>query len=1029
MERTVVGIVGKLELSVFILRVRRGDLTKDTLRQLRTYVFYPMRDDDDNLYDEQRLSRIESMLESALADETLSQRPPSSPSRSQSSRASSPDYTSRPPHKRRRTSRTGPSNNTTAGDLPHPRYFSSYTASLAPTPPANAPNAYLDFPFSHLPPRALSPPPVPASHLDASAVRAGNDPRLRCIQVDDSSGIETSDTSVPLTLDPSSRISLGGGAWLRKSFPSTQLQGPREEEVGSTSGWAALKLLASEAEGGEWVPYALSKQLLGIFMIHVHPVFPVLNKQAYLSMHYRANPPVPRCLSLAVYLAGSLFCQDPLVCGVGGDQNQNKEDAPFSPERIWEKLDERLREDTLAEGAPTLSFLQALCLARILQDDWADDEQQSSPTLGAGKSSNALLDWTRRGTALKIAFAFNLHRSPTSFRLSPSEKRHRRRLWWCLYTLEIWDAAIRGRPPSVRDGMFDVEPVDDMGDVDDVADREQATGHEFFVHTVGLTRILARVLALGYTDSSATKTKTKTEKSSRFAGEVQELRFWLGEWYRELPGYFRCGEGEAGKEGRDFLMQTYACALEIGYHTVSLLLHRAVLRRNGGGKGREGEVGLRSPSSPRRGDREGGHERQDVALEALLLRNATAIVMAATSVPDQSLKGFPWRLCQLGLTLAGTLFVEQITTAPQHPSESFAMVSRGTYYLSRLTQTWDRERATGPATRRNRRGNAERKVKGLMHVSGVALESNGNMFGPAPAQAYVDRENAIPLPHEDPTFVLSSVVEMGNAAGGGGAHSERFGSVSEGSRWGRSSQQGGYAAQGAHAAPPPLGRQASGLLMGNLPAPGPLSHAPQHQHQHQQYQHQQSLPPVSHALPNIMDPLSGPPTLPPPMRSTSPFSNSSSNGYNTRTNSGAGQSHGYGRSASVGMMPGHGQPGHGQHTGYDQHQQYRTLPQPPTFPPPPPPLSASSTTGSQTGHGGYSHGGYTQAAAPPPLPPSYRQTTYDGYTQSSTLPPPRTSAIRDQGYPPPPPPPPPPQTHGQGQSGWAGQNGTVGGRY
>jgi hypothetical protein len=128
--------------------------------------------------------------------------------------------------------------------------------------------------------------------------------------------------------------------------------------------------------------------------------------------------------------------------------------------------------------------------------------------------------------------------------------RARTATWWCVYLVDIWDSARRGRPAGIHEQSYDV-PLPPMG----ITPTDEGI---FFFRLVGLTRILSRVLTFGFNNVASTLPTLDFNAEET----VRELRTELAEWYRleTLPRTSPLGQN-----------------IYIAYLTVVILLHRPLL--------------------------------------------------------------------------------------------------------------------------------------------------------------------------------------------------------------------------------------------------------------------------------------------------------------------------------------------------------------------------------------------------------------------------------------------------------------------
>jgi hypothetical protein len=172
----------------------------------------------------------------------------------------------------------------------------------------------------------------------------------------------------------------------------------------------------------------------------VHPLFPIIHKDAFkTAVSQTSSKDIPNHLLWAVYLAASSFSSDARL-----------EEGPSSRLEIEKHL-KRARDRDLESGKSSdLSLIQSLLLGELFP---AKRERKV-----------ALLSWTINGRAAKLALKRKLNVDPQKLGFEPEVAHARILTWWCVYIVDIWDAARRGRPPSLHEGEYDV-PLPTLSDV------------------------------------------------------------------------------------------------------------------------------------------------------------------------------------------------------------------------------------------------------------------------------------------------------------------------------------------------------------------------------------------------------------------------------------------------------------------------------------------------------------------------------------------------------------------------------------
>src|SRR5579859_5495858 len=200
-------------------------------------------------------------------------------------------------------------------------------------------------------------------------------------------------------------------------------------------------------------------------------------------------------LAWAVFLAASSFTDDVRL-----------QEGPHSRLQIEKRLKHACDRE-LERGHSNLCLIPALILSQLFP---AKRERKV-----------ALLSWTINGRAVKLALKQKLNVDPKKLGIEGETARARISTWWCVYIVDIWDSARRGRPASIHEGDYDIR----LPTAETTSEEEN-----YFVRLVFLTRILARVLSFGYNNN---------QTSSALAGaidfnteeRVRDLRRQLADWY------------------------------------------------------------------------------------------------------------------------------------------------------------------------------------------------------------------------------------------------------------------------------------------------------------------------------------------------------------------------------------------------------------------------------------------------------------------------------------------------------------------
>ena len=409
------------------------------------------------------------------------------------------------------------------------------------------------------------------------------------------------------------------------------------------------------------------------YFIHVHPLFPVVDRREFLATYRRGSEAgtLKDHLAWAIFLAGSAYSNDPRI-----------QEGPHSRIEIEKRLKYSCERAVEHENPTDLTLLQSLLLSQLF--------------VAQRERKVALLSWTLNGRAVRLALKRRLNVNPTN-EIDPETRRARISMWWCVYLVDIWDAARRGRPPSIHEGDYDV-PVPP---ITDTASDEEV----FFAKLVALTRILGQVLAFAYNDHQTSSSMTTIDLQTEEV--VKELRNQLAQWYRV--------------NSFSSLPSALSQDLHVAYLTVVILLHRPLLP---------------TPLATAFAD----------PVLLLISKCASTIAHIAQTSGVSAAGSVPWRLyvpavCYLtaGITLA------QNALWSIHISGATPLRLSSKRDVLKLLDVFEQAEVRGHYT-----SGMSGMLLRIFHVSGVELTPPPELIVDIPG-------TGLPLPHEDPRFFASQL--------------------------------------------------------------------------------------------------------------------------------------------------------------------------------------------------------------------------------------------------------------------------------
>lgn len=307
--------------------------------------------------------------------------------------------------------------------------------------------------------------------------------------------------------------------------------------------------------------HPLGRTLVDLYFRIVHPSFPILHKDVFISKHRLSHRHFAPSLLAAVYLVALDWqLYDSSLAG--------REIQSIPNSAALEELAERTMAQDMRR--PKLSTLEAGLL--LLQRNPRVVESVSHR-----KSTS-----NRMFTAQMVSMAQDLgiHVDCSSWSIPAWEIGLRRRLAWALYMQDRWGGCIHGRPFLIQDTDWDVQPCSDsdypeLQPTDDLTLEDQSTariGWELFVRHIELAQILSDVTHTFYTASATRSGGTLDQMGVVAAVELAKpLVLRLREWHATLPSRLQLNSTSV----RELCANG---AMHLAHAAVEVALHRALVR-------------------------------------------------------------------------------------------------------------------------------------------------------------------------------------------------------------------------------------------------------------------------------------------------------------------------------------------------------------------------------------------------------------------------------------------------------------------
>ncbi|KAF4987099.1 hypothetical protein FGRMN_10543 [Fusarium graminum] len=325
---------------------------------------------------------------------------------------------------------------------------------------------------------------------------------------------------------------------------------------------ASEKMRIADLDAIEATVHPLGRTLVDLYFRIVHPSFPILHKDVFISKHRLSHRHFAPSLLAAVYLVALDWqLYDSSLAG------REVESIPDTAAL------EELAERTIAQDMrrPKLSTLEAGLLLL----------QRNRRIVESGSHTHPMSN--RMFTAQIVAMAQDLgiHIDCSSWSIPAWEVGLRRRLAWALYMQDRWGACVHGRPFLIQDSDWDVRPCSapdypELGQINPDANPDHTSpiivGWDLFIRHIELTQILSDVIRTFYSAGATRIGGTLDQMGVVAAVELAKpLVFRLREWHANLPLRLQLQSTQL----RELCANG---ALHLAHAAVEIALHRALVR-------------------------------------------------------------------------------------------------------------------------------------------------------------------------------------------------------------------------------------------------------------------------------------------------------------------------------------------------------------------------------------------------------------------------------------------------------------------
>ncbi|KAF9036042.1 hypothetical protein BDZ89DRAFT_471228 [Hymenopellis radicata] len=276
----------------------------------------------------------------------------------------------------------------------------------------------------------------------------------------------------------------------------------------------------------EDIPYPTPEQgdeLIEIFFKCVHYSFPLLHQHLFLERYMKVmaskHSGKPSRDTAFLALMFSVFACGSCVLGRKHHSASSKSSTPTSD---FGGMDYYQRAQLLfwmCTGESQIEQVQCLALLAVCNASWN--------TLAQG--------WLNAGQAIRRAQDLGLHRSSRRSNLSALDKEIRRRVWWCVYSLDRLLSMALGRPSGAHDDDCNVELPVELDDAQLLASSEGSVPRPGSSNMTGFIALLKIYVIAGKVMRFVHSPRIDEPFSEETQDVVASLDGELEAWINGLP--------------------------------------------------------------------------------------------------------------------------------------------------------------------------------------------------------------------------------------------------------------------------------------------------------------------------------------------------------------------------------------------------------------------------------------------------------------------------------------------------------------